>query len=183
MKRFVTIATLALFIGFLPLAGHAQKWGAPEYMKGKLVTGGTVGAGFSGNCLHLGISPQLGYRPIRSLEAGIRLGYDLDYHFRSYYNPSSVCYHYFSGAIYANYEIYRGIYVHVEDEEMCCLVKGYTDWYNTVFVGAGYRQYNNTSYFYYATLFNLSWGYDQYGYATSPYASPYIIRMGYCWAL
>jgi hypothetical protein len=108
MKRIVTIATLALLMGILPMTAQAQTWGAPDYMKGKLVTGGQIGAGFSGNTLHLGIAPQLGFRPIRSLEVGIRLGYDLDYHFRSYYNPYSVCYHYFSGAIYANYEIFRG---------------------------------------------------------------------------
>ena len=180
MKRFVTIATLALFVGFLPLVGHAQKWGAPDYMKGKLVTGGTVGAGFYGNCLHLGISPQLGFRPFRSLEVGVRLGYDFEYEFSRYYT-GSIFYHYFAGAVYANYEIYKGIYVQVEDEEMCCLIRGSavnpsTQWYNTVFVGGGYRQYVGTSYMFYAMLFDLSWGFD------SPYASPYIIRMGYCWS-
>lgn len=184
MKRFVTIATLALLIGFLPLAGHAQTWGAPEYMKGKLVTGGTVGAGFSGYCLHLGISPQLGFRPVRSLEVGVRLGYDLEYYFRSYYG-GSMCYHYFAGAVYANYEIYRGIYVHVEDEEMCCLARANSvtstaQWFNTVFAGGGYRQYNGTSYMFYAFLFNMSWIFE--GYETSPYSSPYIVRMGYCWS-
>lgn len=183
MKRIVTIATLALLMGILPMTAQAQTWGAPDYMKGKLVTGGQIGAGFSGNTLHLGIAPQLGFRPIRSLEVGIRLGYDLDYHFRSYYNPYSVCYHYFSGAIYANYEIFRGIYVHAEDEELCCLVRGHADWFNTVFAGVGYRHYYNTSYVYYAFLLNLSWIFDDYGYATSPYASPYVVRMGYCWTL
>ena len=186
MKRFVTMATLTMFLGFLPLVLHAQDWGAPNEMKGKFVIGGQVGAGFSGGGFHFGISPQLGYRPVRSLEVGVRIGYDLDYYYRTYYG-GSLFYHYFAGAVYANYEIYRGIYVHVEDEEMCCLVRGSAvnpsvpQWYNTVFAGGGYRQYIGTSYMYYALLFNMTGIFE--GYYSTPYASPYIIRMGYCWSL
>lgn len=165
---------------------EAQSFGAPETMKGKLVLGGNADLGFAYNCFYVGVAPQAGYRLTRNLEVGVRLGYDMNYYYGGYYNGSYFA-HYFSGAVYANYEIFRGIYVHVEDEEMCRLVSGHAvesttyNWFNSIFVGGGYRQYfNETSYTYYSVLYNLSYGVGPNGYYESPYANPFVIRVGYC---
>ena len=158
---------------------EAQTFGGPEYMKKKVVVGGNFGLGLYGNSFYVGVAPQIGYRLTRSLEAGVRLGYDLHYYYRDYYLGNYFC-HYFSGSAYLNYEIFKGFYLQAEDEEMCLLVSGKaletnaSSWYNSAFVGAGYRQYWGRSYTYYSILFNLSWDYD------SPYNSPFVVRVGYC---
>lgn len=184
MKRIITIITALALAAFFATESNAQKFGAPEVMKGKFVAGGNLGLDFFGNCLYFSISPQLGYRLTRSLELGTRISYDMYYHYRDYYYGLYFR-HYFSGSLYANYEIYRGIYVQVEDEETCLLVSGHdiessTRFYNSLFVGAGYRQYfSQTGFVYTAFLYNLSWDYS--GVSSSPYVNPYVIRVGYCY--
>ena len=145
--------------------------------------------GFYGNSFYVGVAPQAGYRLTRSLEVGVRLGYDLNYYYGNYYYGNYFC-HYFSGSAYANFEIFKGIYLQVEDEEMCLLIRGKAvdptapTWYNSVFVGGGYRQYTGASSFaYYSILYNLSGDYGYGGYNSSPYASPFVVRVGYCVAL
>ena len=185
MKRIVSLA-LFLCCSALLVQAQAQIFGGPESMKGKFVVGGNFDAGFYGRSLNIGVAPQAGYRLTRSLEMGVRLGYQLNYNYGNNYYGSYYC-HFFSGAVYANCEIFRGLYLHVEDEEMCLLVGGEAvnptapSWYNSVFVGAGYRQYfSETDFVYYAFLYNLSWGYDDLGNYNSPYANPFVIRVGYC---
>lgn len=184
MKRIVTLVLIAVMSAFFALHSDAQIFGGPEYMKGKKVFGGNITGGATGNYLHVGVAPQFGLRLTRSLELGTRLGYDL-YFYHDYYYGRYFC-HYVSGALYANYDIISGIYLHAEDEEMCLFVSGKDvnanapRWYNSVFVGAGYRQYAyDGSYVYYALLYNLSW--DGFS-GNSPYANPFVIRMGYCHA-
>lgn len=181
MKKIVLIV-FALSLTFaLTNQLEAQTFGAPEYMKGKLVVGGNADLGLAYNCFYVGVAPQAGFRLTRSLEVGARLGYDLRYYWDYYGN---YFYHFFAGAVYANYEIFSGIYVQVEDEEMCSLIRG-TDialkpiWTNSVFVGGGYRQYyGQTSYIYYSILYNLSWDYNYDSY--TPYANPFVVRVGFC---
>lgn len=182
MKKIVSVI-FAMALG-LTLSNRleAQIFGAPEYMKGKVVVGGNADLGFAYDCFYIGVAPQAGYRLTPSLEVGARLGYDLRY-FWDYYG--NYYYHFFAGALYANYEVFSGLYVHVEDEEICCLVSGtdlgavQTNWSNSVFVGGGYRQYfNETSYAYYSVLYNLSWDYSYNNF--TPYASPFVVRVGYC---
>lgn len=179
MKKIVSI-TFALAMALtLSCTLKAQTFGGPEYMNKKVVVGGDFGLGFYGDSFYIGIAPQAGYRLTRSLEAGVRLGYDLYYHYRDYYYGNYFC-HYFSGSAYLNYEIFKGLYLQAEDEEMCLLVSGKdletsaSSWYNSVFVGGGYRQYWGNSYTYYSVLYNLSWDYN------SPYNSPFVVRVGYC---
>lgn len=187
MKMKKTIAFILLAIGmiFSTVSVQAQTFGGPESMKGLKVVGCNMGLGGSGYQFYAGVAPQLGFRLTRSLEAGVRLGYDLNL-YRDYQYGNYFC-HYFSGAVYANLEIYRGIYVLVEDEEMCMMVRGKAinptapRWYNSVFAGAGYRQYfSETGFVYYAFLYNLSWDYNYNGSDTTPYASPFVVRAGYC---
>lgn len=183
MKRIVLLVWTVVLPIFLMSSVQAQIFGGPQSMKGKVVVGADVGAGMYGDCFYVGIAPQAGYRLTRSLELGVRLGYELN-HYNDYYYGSYNC-QYFSGSAYTNLEIYRGLYLHAEDEELCMLIRGNAvnpnapSWYNSVFVGVGYRQYSfDSSYIYYAFLYNLSWDY-----ANSPYASPYVIRAGVCFAL
>lgn len=163
-------------------AVEAQSFGGPEAMKHKLVAGGSFGAGFSGNYFHLAVAPQLGFRLTRSLELGVRLGYDLNYYGRGlgdYYA------HFISGAAYANIEVYRGFYFQAEYEKMCELLSGQSipgttpKWFDSIFIGGGFRQYvdKGTSFVYYSILYNLSWDYN------SPYAMPFVIRVGYCFGI
>lgn len=186
MKRKLTIMIAFLMAMTWMSPTKAQIFGGPEFMKNKVVVGGNFGLGMYGSKLYVGLAPQAGYRLTRSLEVGVRLGYDLNYYYSSAYYGNYFC-HYFSGSAYANYEIFSGIYLHVEDEEMCLLVRGQAlnptapDWYNSMFVGAGYRQYTSSSSFaFYSILYNLSWDYGYGGYNSSPYASPFVIRIGYC---
>lgn len=159
---------------------HAQTLGGPEYMKGKFVTGGGLGAGLSGSHFYFGISPQLGYRLTRSIEAGVRVGYDLHYYTDYYYG--SYFTHILSGSVYANLEIFWGIYVQAEYEKQCLFYSGKDvtnagmSWYDSMLVGVGYRQYYSGNQFvYYSILYDLNWDYYN-----SLYNNPFIIRMGYC---
>ncbi len=180
MKRIISIVFALLLTVTLSSQVQAQDFGGPESMRHKVVVGGGFNLGFNGNSFYVGVSSQAGFRLTRSLELGLRVGYDLYYHYRDYYYGNYFC-HYFSAAAYANFEVFRGIYLQVEDEELCQLVSGHTigtnapTWYNSVFAGIGYRQYWGNSYTYYSVLYNLSWDYY------SPYASPFVVRVGYCY--
>lgn len=182
MKKFVSIIFALALTVTLSYQLEAQTFGAPEVMKGKIVVGGNADLGFAYNCFYVGVAPQVGYRLTRSLEVGARMGYDLRY-FWDYYG--NYYYHFFAGALYANYEIYHGIYAQVEDEEMCCLISGTnlgaatTNWSNNFFIGGGYRQYYNaTSFVFYSLHYNLSWDYSYNSF--TPYASPFVVRVGFC---
>ena len=153
-------------------------------MRGKMVAGGIFNAGYSSGCLHIGLAPKFGYRLTRSLELGVRVGYDLLHYSDSpYYGRYNS--HFLSGSIYANVEVYRGIYLQVEDEESCMFVRGQAlnpstpTWYNSAFAGGGYRQYiRDNSYVYFTFLYNLSWSYAHP--ESTPYVNPFVLRLGYC---
>jgi hypothetical protein len=129
---------------------------------------------------------SIGYRLLPGFEVGTRLGYSFNYVFDSYYGNHSI--HHVAFGAYLNYEVLRGVYLHLEDEELCRLTfqgfasnPGKTYWYNSFFVGAGYRDYiTDTSFAYISLLYNLRWDYGQVGELSSPYSSPVVIRVGYC---
>ena len=186
MKRIISIAFAIVMTVMFSYRLDAQGFGAPEYMKGKFVLGGIANLGFANNCFHVGIAPQAGYRLTRNLEIGARLGYDMRYYNSKYSMYGSYFAHFFSGAVYASYEIFSGIYVQVEDEEICSLYSSHEtgittpNWYNSLFVGGGFRQYfGESSYTYYSIMYNLSWDYRFNG-NECPYASPFVIRIGFC---
>lgn len=186
MKRILVLGSLLLMTVLCAMPAHAQRFGAPETMKNKIVLGGDIGASYYGRHLYFSLAPQVGYRLTRNLEVGTRLGYSLNYYY-DYGAYGSFFNHYFSGALYANYEIFAGIYAHVEDEEVCRLVSGpaitsaSTQWYNSLLAGIGYRQYNSSrSFVFYSLLYDIS-----YDYVTddNPYISPFVVRVGACFAL
>lgn len=155
-------------------------------MKGKLIVGGNVGGGLWNNRLDVSLAPQVGYRIFSPWEVGVRGVYDLRCVFDRV-NGSSYA-HYFGMAPYTNVEIFRGLFLHVEDEMMYGLSRwNHTTtgsrWFNTVFVGGGYRQYSyNGGYIYYMLLYNLSWEVLNNVSWPTPYGSPLSIRIGYCYS-
>ena len=184
MKRLAIIASLCLMLfGF---AGKASAQFLPDvpYMKGKMIYGGNFGLGMSGNYLSLSIAPQVGYRIFSPWEVGVRLIYDLDCNFNRMYGNTYG--HYFGVAPYTNFQVYKGLFVHVEDEVMYGIVRWNHEnvsqkWYNSVFVGGGYRSYAyDGSYIYFMALYNLSWGALQSTAWDTPYVSPIALRVGYC---
>lgn len=186
MKRSITITIFVILFTLLSVSSIAQRPAHVSDLKGKLVTGGNFGAGMYGNNLYLSLAPQLGFRMTEGLEVGIRAIYNLNYYFDRYYGDMAM--HHFGAAAYANYEIYRGLYVHAEDEQLCRINtngliydSSKPRWYNSLFLGAGYRQYvTPRSFAYFVFLYNVNWEYTYNGEWESPYASPIVYRIGYC---
>ncbi len=183
MKRLAILASLCLMLfGFSSKASAQFLPDVPD-MKGKIVVGGDFDFGIYGNYLNLGIAPQVGYRIFSPWEVGIRTVYNLNCYFNPY--QSNAYYHYFGLAPYTNCQVYKGLFLHVEDEMLYGMarynhetVKG--DWYNSIFVGGGYRSYSYDGFYYsLMLLYNLSYG-DMENWETElyPYASPLVLRVG-----
>ena len=184
MKRFgILTAFCLLFFGFSVKASAQFLPDVPD-MKGKMIYGGDFGFGMSGNYLNFSIAPQVGYRIFSPWEVGVRGSYNLQCFFNSSYGSEYS--HYFGFGPYTNYQVYKGIFLHVEDEVMYGFTRwnhqNYNgQWYNSVFVGAGYRQYSYSgSFVYYLVLYNLSWGNVLPGSLGTPYSSPFVFRVGFC---
>ena len=183
MKRFAIIASLALML--LGCLGKASAQILPDVpdLKGKFVYGGNIGGGMAGNYLNVTLAPQVGYRIFNPWEVGVRGIYNLTCVFdRTLGNEYG---HYFGVAPYTNVQVYKGIFLHVEDEVMYGLVKWNDQkvgqWFNSIFVGGGYRYYSGEkSFMYVMVLYNLSWGAIQSLEWDTPYGSPLVFRVGYC---
>ena len=153
-------------------------------MKGRVIYGGNFGFGMSGNHLNLSVAPQVGYRIFNPWEVGVRGIYSLQAWFDRVYGNEYR--HYFGVAPYTNLQIFRGLFVHAEDELMLGVTRwnhatAGSRWFNSVFVGGGYRQYTYSgSFVYFMVLYNLSWSGLPNGGLETPYASPFSIRVGYC---
>ena len=184
MKRFVIIASLCLVL--LGFCGKASAQFLPDVpdLKGKMVCGGNFGFGVTGNYLSLSIAPQVGYRIFNPWEVGVRNLYDLSCLFDKTHGNTYG--HFFGVAPYTNVQVYKGIFLHVEDEVMYGFYRFNHEthdkkWYNSVFVGGGYRQYSSdNSFFYIMALYNLSWGLIQSESWPTPYVTPFDLRVGYC---
>lgn len=182
MKRFAILTVLGLLLfGFVGKA--SAQYERPD-LKGKIIYGGNFGFGMSGYYLSLSLAPQIGYRVLNPWEVGVRGIYTLQAWFdRVHGNEYG---HFLGVAPYTNVEVFRGLFLHVEDEVMYGFRRWNHEtvsakWYNSVFVGGGYRQYNYTGgYVYFLVLYNLSWGLIPSDKWDTPYSSPLILRVGYC---
>jgi len=181
MKRFAIIASLALML--LGCLGKAMAQGLPDTpdMKGKFTYGGTIGGGMSGNCLSLSVAPQVGYRIFSPWEVGVRGIYDLTVYFDRVHG-NEYC-HYFGLAPYTNVEVYKGFFLHVEDEAMYGLVKRNDQkvgkWFNSLYAGGGYRHYTYSGhYIYIMALYNFSSLFPNN--VDTWYGSPWVLRLGFC---
>lgn len=172
-----------MLLGFYSQASAQLLREVPD-MKGKMVYGGNFGFGMSGNYLSLSIAPQVGYRIFSPWEVGVRTIYDLSCWL--YKNQPNEYVHFLGVGAYTNVQVYKGLFLHVEDEVMYGFSRydhgtyG-SQWYNTVFVGGGYRQYSSdNSFFYVMVLYNLSWSVFQSSVWGTPYDTPIALRVGYC---
>ncbi len=187
MKRFGIVASICLMLFGISLRASAQFLPGVPDMKGKTIIGGNIGGGMSGRYLNISVAPQIGYRIFSPWEVGVRGTYNLVCYFDRYYGNELR--HYFGFAPYTNFQVYKGLFLHVEDEVMYGFARWNHEtvaknWYNSVFVGAGYRQYSQSgSFAYFMVLYNLTWGFrhDQNSNACdTPYYSPIEFRVGYC---
>ena len=186
MKRI--LLTLVLAFGLFSVS-QAQFLSDVADMKGKTVIGGNFGLGVGGRNFSLTVAPQIGYRVRNAIELGGRLSYSLSAYFDAQYGNSSL--HCFGAGPYATIQIYKGLSVHVEDEVLYCLqrfnhqtVTARDKWYNSVFVGGGYKSYfSDNTFAFILILYNLSWDYQEIHQHGSPYSSPVQIRVGYCFGL
>lgn len=186
MKRIILIVFLALSLFSV---SHAQFHTNVRHTEGKTVLGGNFGFGLSGRNFSLTIAPQVGYRVMDAVELGGRLSYSLSAYFDAQYGNSSL--HCFGLGPYATVQIYKGLSLHVEDEALCCLerfnhttVSARDKWYNSVFVGGGYKSYfTDNAFAFILVLYNLSWDYQELHQHGSPYSSPVQIRVGFCFGL
>ena len=185
MKRFGIIT--ALFFMLFGLSSKASAQFLPDVpnMKGKFTVGGDFDFGISGGYMNLAISPQAGYRIFSPWEIGVRGVYNLKCYFKY-----KEYYHYFGVAPYTNVQVYKGLFVHAEYENLYALARydhesvG-NNWYSSIFVGGGYRSYSYLgNYYYFMVLYNLSWDYDK---AVSdwlyPYGAPIVFRVGFGFGL
>lgn len=179
MKRFILVV-----LAFCALSLSAQTCGDSD-MKGKWVAGGNLGLGSTSYVLSANAAPQFGKRLTNNLECGVRLSYTLNHYFRSaYYEPYSL--NYFGGSVYMNYELFHVLFLHVEDEALYemmyyehSFVSDESRWYNSLFVGGGYRQYAGENAFVQLTvLWNLNDYYNPITGDSSPYFNP-VFRVGY----
>ena len=184
MKRFAIITFMVWML--FGCMGQASAQSTSDFLdlKGKVVYGGNFGFGVNRNSLSLSIAPQIGYRIFNPWELGLRGIYDLDCYFNKTYGDTYG--HYFGVAPYTNVQVFRGLYLHVEDEILYGIRRWNHEttsskWYNSVFVGGGYRQYtNNGSFVYFMLLYNLSWNVLPSSNWETPYDSPIRLRVGYC---
>lgn len=177
-----------IFTGFLLLiAVHLPAqfmMEQPEFEK-KWVLGGDFGLGFSNYGSNILISPQLGYRITPAWEFGTRLTYN----YYSYnQNRLKFSTNNYGGGFYTTYEIFRGIFAHMENE-LLSYEKVYYDRntleitdrqrtsIHSVFIGGGIRQYFSGRAFATITiLYNLNETPD------TPYTNP-LFRIGFGFGL
>ena len=181
MKRFGIIAVL-----FVILLGCSNKVSAQFYqdepsMKGKITMGGGFAFGLNFHTLNLSLAPQVGYRILNPWEVGLRGIYNLRCNFA--YNEYL---HYVGFSPYTNCEIFRGLFVHAEYENLYGFARLNQEsvggnWYRSIFVGGGFRSSSYGGGYFVMVLYNLSWNLNKF--QTDwlyPYGSPLVIRVGFC---
>lgn len=204
MKRFFTLTVLAaLMATFAPKEASAQYYDGIG-MKGKVIVGANVGFGIRNynqrRWVNLEFSPQVGYRIIDNLEIGTRLIYHLEYAKSGSIDPGTghlqpvdryTC-NYLGVSPYINFEFWRGFYIQAEYEGVYAFVKEknvtgverYGRWYNSLSTGIGYRYYiGESGLVYILGSYNVFDLVDEttHDWALSPYNSPWIVRVGFCW--
>ncbi len=177
----ILIGFLLLFATHLPAQFMMEQ---PQFEK-KWVFGGDFGLGFSTYGSNIIISPQVGYRITPSWEFGTRLTYN----YYSYnQNRLKFSTNNYGGGFYTTYEIFRGIFAHLENE-LLSYEKVYYDRntleitdrqrtsIHSIFIGGGIRQYFSGRAFATLTiLYNLNETPD------TPYTNP-LFRIGFGFGL
>lgn len=208
MKRFFFLTVLTAFLVTLtPNQANAQyTYYDGVGMKGKVIVGANLGFGIRNynqrRYLNFEFSPQVGYRIIDQLEVGTRLVYHFEYaksgiiddgtgHFQT---VDKISHNFLGISPYINFEFWRGFYIQAEYEGVYCFTKKTSvegteragRWYNNLSAGVGYRYYIGDAGFVYIigsyNVFDLV-DETQHEWALSPYNSPWIVRVGFCWGI
>jgi len=164
---------------------NAQFLNEQDEFEKKWVFGGDFGLGFSNYGTNIMVSPQVGYRITPAWEFGTRLTYN----YYSYnQNRLKFATHNYGGGLYTTYEIYRGIFAHMENE-LLSYERVYYDpnsfditnrerlTIHSVFVGGGIRQYfGGRAFASFTILYNLNET------PNTPYTNP-LYRIGFGFGL
>lgn len=146
--------------------------------KDKIFYGGSLGLQF-GNVTLVDISPMVGYKITPRIGIGVSPTYKY-YQFRNYYGQSfDLKSHVWGGGLFGRVLIFDKIFAHAEYEYLTYKSKDnsssltYINNYNSVLVGAGYREpISENGFMYLLLLWNINETID------SPYNNP-IIRAGF----
>jgi len=184
-RRIPSLPILVLAFCFLPAFNalaqyqlNLEEKPAPDW-KQKLFYGGSLGLQF-GTVTLIDISPMAGYRLTPRIGVGISPTYKY-YKYKNYYGSSyDLKSHVFGGGIFTRILILDNLFAHAEYEYLTYKTKDsytsgtyYYKEYNSVLIGAGYReQIAENAFMYLAVLWNLNETLD------SPYSNP-IFRAGF----
>ena len=187
MKNYLKTLILIIALTAFGTSTNAQQnfLGEQPQFGSRWVFGGDFGLGFSNYGSNILISPQAGYRITPAWEAGARLTYN----YYSYnQNRLKFSTNNYGGGFYTSYEIFRGLFAHVENE-ILSYEQVYYDPKNfditgrerkiihSIFVGGGYRQYfSSRGFASIMILYNLNETLD------TPYTNP-LFRIGFGFGL
>ena len=162
MKRKVTLFSLFLFIGAMPMYVSAQEPDTTQVIEEieeapaveqvqaqpakpqvgrRVYYGGNIGASF-GNYTMVGIYPIIGYNISPKFSVGVKFLYQYvsDKRYAETYTSSN-----YGGSLFARFRVIPQLYLHAEYAQMSYdlyngLGESYRESVPFVFVGAGYRQ-------------------------------------------
>lgn len=186
MLAFKRIFTLFSILFCLAVAGHhtaISQQVAGDFKSNPWVLGGDFGIGFSSFGSNILVSPQLGYKITPRWETGVRLTYNY-YSFKDAGLKYSS--HNYGGGLYTSYDIYRGLFAHIENELLSYnrhrmnnigTINKDRILIHSFFVGGGFKQYFTVnSYASFMLLYNLNETFD------TPYQNP-MFRIGFGFGL
>lgn len=176
--RFLFSITLMFITSGYVFSQQPQQVATTEPRPKRWVAGGDFGLGFSAFGMNARVAPQIGYMLVPRWEAGLRLTY-----LYSNIKDMGVRYHFHDvgGGIYTSYDVYKGFFLHGENELLSYnkaffnsgLLTKDRVLVNSVFVGLGYRQYfGENSSTWIMLLYNINETLD------SPYSNP-LFRVGF----
>ncbi len=182
LKLSVYLLCLSLTIFVLPVASQEPirlDQDEPNTLKDRIFYGGSLGLQF-GNITLIDISPMLGYKLTPRIGVGINPTYKY-YSYKNYYGQGDNLKTNVLGAgLFGRVLILDQLFAHAEYEYLAYKTKdpltpgqNYTNEFQSVLVGAGYRErVGNNAFMYLLVLWNLNETID------SPYSNP-IIRAGF----
>ncbi|MDP3461259.1 MAG: hypothetical protein Q8S18_00555 [Bacteroidales bacterium] len=176
-RRLLIVLLFTTFCLFSEVS--AQLFGEQPEFESKWVFGGGLGLGFSNTGSNILISPQIGYMLNPRWELGTRLTYNY-FSYKDQFVKFST--HNYGGGLYTSYDIFHGLFAHVENEWLSYEIvyqnlERERALVHSFFVGGGYRQYFSAKgYASFMILYNLNETID------SPYQNP-MFRIGFGFGL
>ncbi|MDA3944002.1 MAG: hypothetical protein PF694_10740 [Bacteroidetes bacterium] len=187
MTKNIKVLFVLLALASFSSTSNAQQnfLGEQPQFENRWVFGGDFGLGFSSYGSNILISPQVGYRITPAWELGSRLTYNY-YSYRQGSIKFST--NNYGGGFYTSYEIFRGLFAHLENEILSYeqvyyninpfeITKRDRKIIHSIFIGGGYRQYfSGRAFASIMILYNLNETLD------TPYSNP-LFRIGFGFGL